>query len=439
MKDLPPGPRSSIPSLIQYMRDPIGVMMPLVQKYGDPFTLPGKNPIVITGDPEGIKAIYTADPDSFEPLNKDFGFFLGDRALILLSGSEHKRARKLMMPPFHGQRMRAYGEQIIRLAREHSANWRPGQTIPMMDVLLETSLDVILQAVFGVSDPARMKELTQLLHDIIDNTSPLLGMFPGLRKEFGGFGPYARFVERKQRLNTFLQKLIAERRAAGPQQDVLSLLIDAKTEDGEHMSDSDIRDQLVLLVVAGHETTAMSMGWCLYALHRAENADVREKLLAELATIERDTEPEKIAKWPYLDATCDESLRRFPLAPAPNPRKLLRPLTVKGYTLPAGVSVSAAIDAAHFREQTYPEPMRFRPERFLERQYSPFEFLPYGGGSRRCLGAAMASYEMRLVLATLLSRFRLSLASQRPDTGKVRMANSGPAHGVKMIVDEVNS
>ena len=437
MTTLPPGPRSSLGFMVRYLRDPIGCMLPLAREYGDPVLFPGKPAIVFTGDPAGIKAIYGADPDTFEPLNQDLGVFIGARSLILLGGAEHRRARKLMTPPFHGARMRAYGEQIVRLTEQRTAAWRPGQRVSMLDALQHVSLDVILQAVFGVTDPERMASLSKLLLEITNGISPLIALVPSLRHEFGGVGPYAAFMRRRKRLHEQLDALIAAGRAAGPREDILSLLLSARYEDGQPMPDDEVRDQLVLLVIAGHETTAIAIAWSLYALHRPETAAALERLRAELDGA--DPGPESLAKLPYLEATCLETLRRYPIAPAPSPRRLLRPFELMGYTLPAGIGVCAAIALAHFREEVYPEPMRFRPERFLERQFSPFEFLPFGGGSRRCLGAAMASYEMKLVLGTILRRYKLRLDSLRPDHGAVRAANAGPARGVKMIVEEQRS
>ena len=435
MSSLPPGPRSQLWSLFRYLRDPIGCMVPMARAYGERFTLPGKPPIVCVGDPAGIRAIYTADPDLFEPLNKDMGALIGDRSLLLMGGAEHRRARKLMMPPFHGARMRAYGEPIVRLSEHHSTDWRPGQRVRMLDVLQHISLDVILQAVFGVTEPARMTALAGTLLELIASLSPLLAVFPGLRHEFGGVGPWARFSRRRRRLRVQLDEVIAAARAAGPREDILSLLLAARGEDGEPMTDDELRDQLLVLVLAGHETTAIAIAWALEALHRPEQAACLERLRAELATLAPDATPEQRAKLPYLEAVCNETLRRYPLAPAPSPRKLLRPLELGDQVLPAGIGVAAAIGVAHFREEVYPEPLRFRPERFLAHSFSPFEFLPYGNGARRCLGAALASYEMKLVLATILGRYRLRLASRRPERAAVRAVNSGPARGVVMIVE----
>jgi cytochrome P450 len=436
MSSLPPGPRSQLWSLVAYMRDPIECMVPMARKYGDTFAFPSKPPLVCTGDPACIKTIYTADPDTFAPLGEDMAVFLGRHSLILLKGAEHRRARKLMMPPFHGARMRAYGQQMCRLTEQRTAEWKPGTPVTMLEAAQDISLDVILQVVFGVTEPARMAELSGLLLELLNGFSPLLAILPSLRRELGGIGPYATFLRRQRRLHERLDELIAAARTAGPREDILSLLIQARSEDGEPMTDEEIRDQLIILVVAGHETTAISIAWACYALHRPENAASLERLRDELSALGPAPDIDQLDKQPYLDAVCQETLRRYPIAPAPSPRKLLRPLELGGYALPAGTGVGAAAGIAHFREDLYPEPMRFRPERFLERKFTPFELIPFGGGARRCLGAAMAGYEMRLVLGTLLGRFRLRLASSRPEGAKVRAANAGPARGVRMIVEE---
>ena len=426
-------------SMLRYLRDPMFCMLPLAQKYGDPFTFPGKPAMVCCGDPASIKAIYSADPETFQPLLQEMAVFLGRHSVLLTSGAGHRRARKLMMPPFHGARMRAYGEIMAQLAEQHTATWAVGQEVKIYEVAKHISLDVILQAVFGLSAPARRAEVGRLVLDLLNGISPLIALFPSLRRDFGGVGPFAGFVRRQRLLNAQLDSLIAEARAAGPREDILSLLVQARDEEGQPMSDEEVRDQLLVLVVAGHETTAISLAWAFYALHRPENAAALERLRADLGALgpagEVEIEIEKLDKLPYLEAVCQETLRRYPLAPAPSPRKLLRPLEVAGFTLPAGIAVTAAIGVAHFREEVYPEPLRFNPDRFLERKFTPFEYLPYGGGARRCIGAAMASYELRLVLGTLLRRFRLRAASSKVDEGKLRAANVGPATDVRMIVE----
>jgi cytochrome P450 len=435
MDDLPPGPRSSFLPIVQYLRDPMGVMPRIAKRWGDPFTLRGSPPTVFTGDPAGIKAIYSADPAMFAVANKDMGVFLGSQSLILIEGDEHKRKRKLMMPPFHGARMRKYGEAMIRLTEQHTAEWKPGRTVSGFETAQKISLDVILEAVFGVRDPGGRSELAAVLLELLNGFSPLLAVFPALRRELGGVGPFARFKRRQAALHAKLDALIAEARTTEPRDDILSLLVGARYEDGEPMSDQDVREQLLLLVVAGYDTTAIAIAWALDALHRPQSAAAREQLAQALRGLGPEPEPERLDKLPYLEAVCQETLRRYPGAPAPSPRKLLQPLELMGRTLPAGTGVAAAIGIAHFREETYPEPLQFRPERFLERKFSPFEYLPFGGGARRCLGAAVAAYEMRLVLGTIMGRFHLRLASQKPDHGKVRAANVGPAGRVELVVE----
>jgi cytochrome P450 len=434
MTALPPGPSSQLLALLRYLRDPLYCLLPMARKYGDTFTFPGKPPMVCTGDPACIKAIYSADPETFAPLLADMADLLGRRSLLLLQGAEHRRSRKVMSPPFQGARMRAYGALMCHLAEARTAGWQAGQTVSVSETAQEISLDVILQAVFGVTDPARMAELAALLLQIVNGISPLLAIFPGLRREFHGVGPYASFLRRRRRLHESLDALIAAGRAAGPREDILSLLLAARDENGQPMSDEEIRDQLVLLVFAGHETTAIAIAWACHALHLPENAAALDRLRAELEGQAPD--PEALAKLPYLEAVCQETLRRYPLAPASNPRRLLRPFQLGPYELPEGASVVAAIGLTHFREDLYPEPMRFQPERFLTRPFSPFEFIPFGGGARRCLGASMALYEMKLVLATLLRRFRMRPRSLAPDRGRVRAANVGPANGVRMVIEE---
>jgi cytochrome P450 family 110 len=412
-------------------------MVPIAKEYGDPFALPGSPTTIVTGDPVGIKAIYSAEPDSFAPLNQDMAVFLGQHALILQSGAEHKRSRRLMMPPFHGQRMRSYGETMFRLTRGLTDSWTKGNEVSVYDVAQRISLDVIMQVIFGVRDPAKKEELAGNIIALLNGISPLLALFPSLQREFGGIGPYASFRRLQLALYDNLNALIQAARKAGSNDDILNMLIEARYEGEKPLTDEEIRDQLLLMVVAGHETTGISLAWALYSLHRPENAEKLEKLRAELDTLGKDFDLAAMDKLPYLEAVCQETLRRYPIAPAPSPRKLLNHMDFMGYSLEPGMGVTVAIGLVHFREDIYPEPWKFLPERFLEKKFSPFEYVPYGGGARRCLGAAMASYEMRLVLGTILKRFRLRLASLKPDNGKVRAANVGPATDVRMIVEEV--
>ena len=468
MSNLPPGPRSAVWSILHYLRDPFGCMSPYVKQYGDTLLMPGNPGLVFTGDPEVIRAIYTADPDTFEPMNRDMAVFLGDSSMILASGVEHKRLRKLLMPPFVGSRMRAYGGAMCSLTEEATASWTPGQTVSILETAQRISLRVILAAVFGVGDAAQMDALATLLLSLVNGLSPIVAMVPALRHEFGGIGPYATFLKRKRALyaafdysfwNTLtgvgdrehlldlagpdatppsvsdaFDALIEAARAAPEREDILAVLLRGRDDAGQPLSDDEIKDQLLLLVIAGHETTAISIAWAMHALHQAETGPVRERLLAEIDGVGAD--PESLSAAPYLEAVCQETLRRYPLAPAVSPRKLLKPFILPGqYSLPEGMGVVVSTTMTHFNPAIYPDPFVFRPERFLERSFSPFEFVPFGGGARRCIGAAMAAHELRLVVGTLLKRFRFD-PSARPDNGTVRATNIGPKHGVKLRVAE---
>jgi cytochrome P450 len=340
-----------------------------------------------------------------------------------------------MMPAFHGERMRAYGKLIVALARAHTDRFVVGDSFSVVRIATSISLDTILQAVFGERERGAMEKLGKTMLDVVDGLSPLVALFPALRRELFGLGPWAKFQQRMRVMHQALDQRIADARANPERDDVLSVLVHTKDESGEHMTDDEVRDQLLTLLLAGHETTAISIAWIIYALHRDENASILAKLREELAAAGDPADaPDKIAALPYLDAVCMETMRRYPLAPAPAPRKLKTGLSLGKYEVPPGFAVAPGIGMVHFNPAVYADPMRFSPERFHERRYSPFEHIPFGGGARRCLGAALAVYEMKLAVATMLLRFTFALRSQAPDRGKVRAANVAPKSGVPVVV-----
>lgn len=435
MKKLPGGPRSG---LWHMLADPYDATLGFQRKYGDPFTYSSLgDKFFITGNPEGIKAIMTADPDTFEPpFGESLGVFLGKSSLFMMSGAAHRAARKLLMPPFHGARMRAYGT----LMRDTTLRWLrdlvPGRRFVMQDLTQAITLDIIIEAVFGVRGAERIRRFHDDLVATVASFSPLIVVFKFLRHNFLGVGPWARFQRRFSALRQLVFEEIAAHRAAPEgRQDILSLLILARHEDGGGLSDQEIFEHLLTLLMAGHETTALALAWACYFLHR--NPQVLDRLRAELATLgapPQDADPEAIAKLPYLEAVCQECLRLRPLPIVS--RKLARPLTVLGYELPAGMLLGAGAYLVHMNPELYPEPEQFRPERFRDRTYSPFEYLPFGGGARRCIGAAFAMYEMKIVLATLLATSRLELAEKKPVKSVMRAATVGPKGGVRMILTE---
>ena len=434
---LPPGPRFSLLQTALYARDSYGYLADMQRKYGDPFTIPALNgTLVITGTPAYIQQIFSADPDTFlsfgataiEPV-------VGPNSLLLLTGARHRRDRKLLTPPLHGARMRAYGEMIRQAALAAMAAWREGQPFVMQTSTQWISLEVILRAVFGVQGDARIEAFRAAIIELVAAAVPSLLFFTWLRRPWGGLSPYNRYVKAHTVIDGLLRGEIAARRARPdePRDDIMSMLISARDEAGEGMRDDELRDELMTLLFAGHETTGIALAWACYWLHR--DPAVLDRLRADIDALGDDPEPDAIARLPYLDAVCNETLRLHPIAPDV-PRMLGRPFELAGYTLGPPYGVDAATTLVHRREELYPEPEVFRPERFLERRFSPFEFIPFGGGHRRCIGAAFATYELKIVLATFLRHAHLELTEPGEVLPARRNVVIGPATGVRMRLRE---
>ncbi|MGH8602454.1 MAG: cytochrome P450 [Gammaproteobacteria bacterium] len=433
MPRLPPGARFAALQTLAYARDPFSTLQRCVERYGDPFTLkllPG--PIVFTGIPEGIREIFTADPGTFESHAGPFlGPLIGDHSLLLLDGVAHKRERSLLMPPFHGTRMKTYGHLIQNAALKCAAAWSPGQPLVMQAVTQAISLKVIIQAVFGVQREERVRLFMGLIPAYFQAFTSLLVYFPPLRREFGGVGPWSRFKRLAARFDHLIfEEIGSRRREPGDRADILSLLLSARYEDGSAMSDQDLCDELKTLLLAGHETTAVALVWAFYWVHR--QPEVYRCLGEELKGLGCPPQPEALAQLPYLSAVCDEALRLYPVVAA-TVRKLRQPFHLRGYELPVGVAVGAAIALTHLDPMRYPDPMRFQPERFLGRKYTPYEYLPFGGGARRCVGAAFATYEMKIVLGSILAHHGLTLAEDKPLKPRPRTFTIGPERGVRMF------
>jgi cytochrome P450 family 110 len=255
--------------------------------------------------------------------------------------------------------------------------------------------------------------------------------FGALRRSF--LPGWRRFVEGMDRLRAALQQQIDDRRAGGDAgADILGLMLAARDEAGQPMTDAEIQDELLTMIAAGHETTALSLAWAMFEIHRSP--EVERTLGEEISALGPSPEPEALARLPYLGAVCDEAMRLRPVL-GMAPRRLVRPFRLRGWDLSEGVSVAASIKLAHASPETYPEPEQFRPQRFLDRKPSPFEFLPFGGGSRRCLGAAFAAYEMRIVLGSLLAHHRFSLLSSAVPRMVRRNVTEGPEGGIPMIYE----
>jgi cytochrome P450 len=379
--------------------------------------------LVFISDPPSLKRLFGADRRN--RLNPDRNVLLrpilGERSLLLLEGDEHLARRRLMLPPFHGERMRAY-EQVMREAAEHEIErWQLGSAFPLHPSMQAITLEVILRAVFGISDATRRDELREHLVEILTLTrSPrMLGFaFRPLS------GLYRRVSGLVRRTDELLAEEIRERRAdpaLESREDILSLLVAARFEDGTPMTDRELRDQLMTLLTAGHETTATALAWSFDLLFR--NPETMERARAEAE--ERNER--------YLDAVAEEALRLRPVVPFIG-RELCGTMELGGWELPPDTVVMPAIYLAHTRPDVYEDPYAFRPERFLDGGPETYSWIPFGGGTRRCLGAAFAQFEMRVVLGTLLRHAELRPASERPEPIVRRNVTLAPANGTPAIL-----
>jgi len=439
---LPDGPRNPTFLLtIQWIAKPLELLETLAQRYGDPFAIVrSKRTTVFLSDPQAIQALLTADPDLFDsgPGNSPLQPLLGDHSLILLDRSRHQRQRRLLTPPFHGERLRTYGKIICDITEQVMSQWTVGESFLVRSCMQEISLRTILHTVFGLHEGQRFEQLRQLLSSTLDSIgSPLnssLLFFRKLQQDLGPWSPWGRFLRQKQQIDQLLYAEIQQRReqpdSAGT--DILSLLLAARDELGQPMTDVELRDELLTLLFAGHETTASALAWALYWIEQL--SEVRDKLLRELSSLGDDSDPSAASLLPYLTAVCSETLRIYPVAITAFGRFVKSKFQLMGYQFEPGTSLVPCIYLLHQRQDLYPEPKRFKPERFLERQFSPYEYLPFGGSNRRCIGMAFAQFEMKLVLATILRRFQLALADNREVKPVRRGVTLAPPSGMRMIV-----
>jgi cytochrome P450 family 110 len=290
------------------------------------------------------------------------------------------------------------------------------------------TFDIILRAVFGVQDPERISLYHELNSELMGAIKPIFIFLPFLRNQ--GVPIWKRYTAARTKVRALLQEQIERcRERTGEHEDIIALMLAARDEQGEPMTDIELQDELLTMIAAGHETTAIGLAWAFYWLHK--HPSTLRKLLDEIDGLGSNPSPEALAKLPYLGAVCDESLRRSPVLPIV-PRRIVKPFRLRDWDLPVGIGVAGAIAAVHFDPDIYPEPDTFRPERFLEKKFSPFEFLPFGGGNRRCLGAAFASYEMRIVLGSMLAKHAFTLESTAIPELLRRNITIAPKGGIPM-------
>jgi cytochrome P450 len=421
---LPPGPR--FPRALQTLGwgfRPGPFMERCQRRYGDMFTLKiaSEGTWVFVTHPDAVKQVFTGDPRLLHAGegNKVLMPLLGQNSVLLLDEDPHMRQRKLMLPPFHGERMRAYRDVMTSVTEAELERWPQGDPFELWPRMQAITLEVIVRTVFGVSEGQRLAALRSALRELLE-----WGSDPRRLMLVGMLGPsrlkhIRSFTGARDRADELLFEEIRERRSApdlAERDDVLSMLLQARYEDGSGMSDEELRDELMTLLVAGHETTATALSWAVERLVR------HPEKLERLASGDEE----------YLDAVVKETLRLRPVLPLVL-RRLTEPMEIGGRELPAGVAVAPCIYLMHRRPDVYPEPTRFRPERFLEEPAGTYTWIPFGGGVRRCLGATFAIFEMKVVLETIAARLRLTPADPRSERISRRLITLIPERGAQVV------
>ena len=428
---LPPEPAMSpLRQTLAWSFRPIGFLERCRRELGDSFSvtfLGFSSPMVMISDPAAIKALYREPKHGLPPGRNAFlEPILGPHSLLLLEGEDHLAHRKLMLPAFHGERMRALEPMVGAIAGAEIDSWPLGREFPLHPQMQAVTLEVILRVVFGVSEGPRLDRLRDLLRNLLTETGSTRvaaarpAAAPPRRRQACRRG----FAERMREIDELLFAEIAEHRRRDDldeRDDILSSLVLARFEDGEGMSDADLRDQLMTLLLAGHETTATGLAWSFDLI--LGHPEVHGRLL-ETFEAGDDT---------YLKAVITESLRLRPVVPLAG-RRLTSPLVTDDLELPEGTDVTPAIWLAHTRPEAYPEPYAFRPERFVDGGPDTYSWVPFGGSVRRCLGGAFAEFEMRIVLREVLSRCALHKASPAPERPTRRNVTLSPRDGTRVIV-----
>jgi cytochrome P450 len=425
---LPPGPRGPVAAQsVPWVLRPTRMMETLRRRHGDTFTirLPRIGPLVFVSDPDDVKAVFTGSPERLHAgeANMILEPVLGSESILLLDEERHIRQRKLMLPAFHGERLGRYREQMESIAAAELERWPLGTLSAARPHTQAITLDVIMRTVFGVDEGERMVRLRAALQDLLEWTTARSRLF--LVMAFGpkrlGSSQVLGFMKARGLVDELVFEEIRRRQAdpaLAERDDVLSMLLQARDEDGEPMTRVEIRDELMTLLVAGHETTATSLAWALEQLARHPSA---------LHELQNGSNEE------YLDAVVLETLRLRPVIVVVV-RRLVEPMELGGRVLPAGVNVAPCIYLMHRRPDVYPDPDAFRPERFLETPPGTYTWIPFGGGVRRCLGAAFAQMEMAIVLRELVARRTIRPADPAPERPFRRAITETPRHDAEVVL-----
>lgn len=440
--------------MLRWIRSPLPMLDDLSARYGSAFSLKVPRlpqPMVVFSDPAAVKQIWAGDPEVFQAgkANEILRAILGGNSLLLMDGERHLRERRLMLPPFHGDRMRAYGIAMHDAALREIATWPIGSAFPIHGSMQAITLDVIMRTIFGVEDGARLAPLRDALVRWTTLGTSRLGtaltflappqhaprVMNLASRGLGRLLPWAPLVRAQEDVDRVIRELIGARRrqGAGGREDVLSMLIEARDEAGQPMTDDELRDEMLTLLVAGHETTATTLAWALHHLVSQPAWLARVRAEVDEVVGSGHVQPDHLDKLVLIDAAIKETLRLTPIVPIVA-RQLVRDATIGGYAVPAGSVAAASIYLVHRRPDLWPDPTRYDPSRFVGKKVDPTHYFPFGGGVRRCLGMAFASYEMKIVLATIVSRVDLAAAPGR----RVRLIRRGitiaPSGGMPIVV-----
>ena len=426
---LPPGPR--MPRALQtaiWFGNAQWMLDQCAARFGETFTLRilNEGTWVVLSRPDDLKQVFTGDPSVFHAGegNQILLPILGENSVLLLDDAGHLEQRKLLLPPFHGKRMERYAQLMAEIAAAEIDSWPRGEPYALRPRMQALTFEIILRAVFGLGEGERLERLRAELRRLLDIvTNPRMMLFPAL------LGPrrLARmklFQRDVARVDGPIYEEIAERRREGhldERDDILSLLLQARHEDGAPMTDVELRDELMTLLVAGHETTATALAWAI------------ERLIRHPDKLGRLTQEVREGGTEYLDAVITETLRLRPVISLVA-RRLTQPVAIGGWELPAGVTVSPSIYLVHRRADIYPDPERFIPERFIDTPPGTYTWIPFGGGVRRCLGASFAQFEMRVVLAELVQRRQLAPARTESEQVKRRAITETPRRNTEVII-----
>jgi cytochrome P450 len=431
---LPPGPRvPAVLNTVRFARRPLGMLQEWHKRYGDVFTITmlGFGTGVYIADPDAIRELFTGDQSDLRAgeANSFMEPVLGPHSVLVLDGREHLRQRRLLLPPFQGSRVSGFREVIREVAERELARWRPGSTLVLRERMRSVTFEVICRVVFGVTEPERVERLRVTLGAVIDS-SPIFMVARVARADLGPLSPGGRFARRLRAADDALYEEIERRRGEpdlAERSDVLSLLLCARDEQDRAMTDGELRDELFTMLGAGHETTATGLAFAFDLL--LHNPSVLARLREEIAAGGDDA---------YLDAVVKETLRLRPVIDAAE-RTLTEPRTLAGWELPAGIKVYPGILLVQLREDLYPNAHEFRPERFVDDRAESYSWLPFGGGIRRCIGAALAQAEMAEVLRIVVPAVELRALRPSPDTVVLRGITLAPRHGVRVAVDGIRA